>query len=295
MKRLTFPGAILAVSALALTGIPGLAQAKEKQDKRQHQQEKQQRKDDHQQAKAQQQQERRAEQAVRRQQNAQRVDAQQARIQAQRQAGQINRAQARLPAARQRQLIQLQQARTRQYGARLAQQQRLADQRAALLQQQNRMAQYRYQQQYIARLRQQQSNLSSLRSYDYNSDPYFYTAPSYRYSRAGRTYETNQYGADLLRQAVSYGYEQGVRAGEADRQDRYQRGYQDSYAYQDASYGYTGMYVDQSDYNYYFRQGFQRGYQDGFGARSQFGQSNNGTLGILASVLSAILNLQALR
>jgi len=163
------------------------------------------------------------------------------------------------------------------------------------LRQQNRMAQYRFQQEYLARLRDQQSRVAGLRSYDYNSDPYFYTAPSYRYSRAGRVYETNRYGADLLRQAVNYGYEEGVRAGEADRQDGYRRGYRDSYAYEDASYGYTGMYVDQDEYSYYFRQGFTRGYEDGYNSRFQYGTSNGGTFGILANVLSAILNLQPLR
>jgi hypothetical protein len=233
---------------------------------------------------------------VRRQQRDQRADQQQQPpIPAQRRAIEADRAQARLSAERQQQLIQMQQARTQAYSARLEQQQRLADQRAAALQQQNRMAQYRFQQQYAARLRQQQSSLPNWRSYDYNNDPYFYTAPSYRYSRGGRAYQTNRYGADLLRQAVNYGYEEGFRAGEADRQDGYRPDYRSSYAYEDANYGYNGMYVDQGDYNYYFRQGFQRGYQDGYNARFQYGRNTNGTLGILGNVLSAILNLQALR
>ena len=44
--------------------------------------------------------------------------------------------------------------------------------------------------------------------------------PRTNWRGGGRYYETNQYGADLLRQAVNYGYDQGVRAGQADRQDR---------------------------------------------------------------------------
>jgi len=205
-----------------------------------------------------------------------------------------DRAEARLDAARQRELIQLQEARTRAYTARLAQQQRLAEQRAAALRQANRQAHYRFQEDYLARLREQQNRVASLRSYNYNSDPYFYTAPSYRYTRSGRTYQVNRYAADLLRQAVNNGYEEGVRAGQADRQDGYRSGYQSSYAYQDANYGYTGLYVDQADYNYYFRQGFQRGYQDGYNSRFQYGTNNGGTFGILANVLSTILNLQPL-
>ena len=99
----------------------------------------------------------------------------------------------------------------------------------------------------------------------------------------------------LLQQAVNNGYAEGVRAGQADRQDGYSRGYKDSYAYEDASFGYNGMYVESDDYNYYFRQGFPRGYEDGYNSRSQYGTNSNGTLGILGSVLSAILNLTALR
>lgn len=178
---------------------------------------------------------------------------------------------------------------------RLATQQRLAEQRAVELQRQNRMAHYRFQQDYLARLRQQEASVARARSYDYNNDPYFYTAPTYRYVRLGRAYETNTYGADLLRQGVNYGYEEGYRAGQADRQDGYRADYRNAYAYEDANYGYTGMYVDESEYNYYFRQGFQRGYEDGYNSRQQYGSNANGTLGILANVLSAILNLQPLR
>lgn len=154
------------------------------------------------------------------------------------------------------------------------------------------MAAYRFQQQYQARLRQQQLNLQ--RSYDYNSDPYFYTAPIYRYDRGGSYYETNQYGADRLRQAVNYGYGEGFQAGQADNEDRAPFDYQDSYPYQDANYGYDGYYVDQDDYNYYFREGYSRGYQDGYYGRAQYGQYANGSYSMLGSILSRILNLQPL-
>ena len=43
--------------------------------------------------------------------------------------------------------------------------------------------------------------------------------------------------------------------------------YRDSYAYRDANYGSSGYYLAQVDYNYYFREGFQRGYEDGFSSR----------------------------
>ena len=155
------------------------------------------------------------------------------------------------------------------------------------------MAQYRYQQQYWLRL--QQIRLQNARIYNSNQNAYFYAASNYRYSRGGSYYETNQYGANLLRQAVNYGYEQGFRSGQADRQDHWRSSYQDSYAYKDANYGYSGYYVDQGDYNYYFREGFRRGYEDGYDSGHQYGSYSNGRYSILGSVLSVVLNLQSLR
>jgi flagellar biosynthesis/type III secretory pathway protein FliH len=164
-----------------------------------------------------------------------------------------------------------------------------------LLQQQRRIAQYRFQQRYLEGLRQQRLRIQNERNYNYSRDPYFYTAPSYRYSRGGSYYETNQYGANLLRQAINNGYEEGFRAGQADREDRWASNYQDSYAYQDANYGYGGLYLDQDDYNYYFREGFRRGYEDGYGRRSQYGRYSGGKYSILGNILSQILNLEPLQ
>jgi len=202
--------------------------------------------------------------------------------------------QGRLPQQRQQQLIVQQQQQLAQYRQYLDQQQHLAEQRAVQLQQQKRMAQYRYQQQYFERMRQQQTRLQTAQ-HDYSNDPYYYTAPIYRYNRSGSYYETNQYGADQLRQAVNNGYEQGFRSGQADLQDRWDANYQGSYAYQDANYGYGGYYVSQADYNYYFREGFRRGYEDGYNSRTQYGSQSNGSYSILAAILSQIVNLQSLR
>jgi len=55
------------------------------------------------------------------------------------------------------------------------------------------------------------------------------------------------------------------------------------------------MYVNQGDYNYYFRQGFNRGYQDGYNGQYQYGQYSNGNRSILGAILGTILNLQSLR
>jgi len=145
----------------------------------------------------------------------------------------------------------------------------------------------------VQNLRRQQQRLQAQR--DYSRDQAFRTAPTYRYNLGGTYHQTNQYGADVLKQAVNYGYQQGVRFGQADRNDRVPSNYQGSYAYQDANYGYNGQYVSQADYNYYFREGFRRGYQDAFGSRAQYGSMSNGSGSILSSILSGILGLQPIQ
>ena len=141
-------------------------------------------------------------------------------------------------------------------------------------------------------MQQQNRDAANWQSYNYDSDPYFYSAPIYRYSYDGRNYDTSQYGADLLQRSVNSGYQEGFYAGEADRHDRWRSGYRDSWAYQNANYGYTGMYIDQPQYNYYFRQGFQRGYDDGYSSRYRYGHNDNGTFHIMATLTTQILNLR---
>ena len=150
----------------------------------------------------------------------------------------------------------------------------------------NRRSQYEIQQQYSERLRQQQLQVQRDRNYDYQRDAYFSSPWTYRYNVGGRYRQTNRYGADLLNQAVNYGYQEGFRAGDADRRDRWGYDYRASFAYRDANYGYQGRYVDQSDYNYYFRQGFRKGYDDGYYRRSKYGHRVNGNFTVLRVVLS---------
>jgi hypothetical protein len=195
---------------------------------------------------------------------------------------------------RQQALVNQQQQRLTQYRDHLDQQQRLAQPQSAQLQQQNRHAQYTVQQQYVARLHQQQLTVQRQAPAKYGRDPYFSTPASFRYSRGGQTYETNQYGVTLLRQGVNYGYDQGYRTGQADRQDRSTSNYEGSFAYQDANYGYSGFYVERDDYNNYFREGFRRGYEDGYGGHTQYGTYVNGKGTILGAILGTILNFQAI-
>ncbi len=196
--------------------------------------------------------------------------------------------------AEQQKRLKQQQHQASQYRKVLEQQNRLVQKREAQVAKQNRKAYSRYVQQYYARLAQQQRQLLVAR--DYSRDPYISSPYVYQYAVSGYPRYTNEYGANVLKQGVNYGYQEGYQAGQADRQDRWAANYRNSYAYTDANYGYAGNYVSQSDYNYYFRQGFQKGYDDGYYSRSQYGSNSlNGSSSILGTVLSAILNLTNLR
>ena len=160
----------------------------------------------------------------------------------------------------------------------------MAYQRQRILEQQRRINQLRFQQRYLDEVRRDQLRLQQWRYNDYG--PY-----NYRYRRGISYYEVNQYGADMLRRAVSDGYQEGFRAGQADREDGWGFNAEDAYAYQDASYGYDGYYVDVNEYQYYFREGFRRGYEDGYYGRYQYGRYSNGKYAILGNVLNVILSL----
>jgi len=207
---------------------------------------------------------------------------------------QAHQRQQRLSQQQQQERIHQQKESLAQYRKIIEQRQAIAQRNAQLLQQQKRLAHQRFQLAYYERLRLQQAQLPDDR-YDYNNDPYYYTAPNYRYHRGGRDYETNQYGADMLRKALNNGYQEGFQAGRADNQDNWRYDYKQSFAYEDANYGYNGRYVRQEDYNHYFREGFQRGYEDGYYDRRQYGNNTNGSDSLLGAVLEAILNLQTLQ
>lgn len=44
--------------------------------------------------------------------------------------------------------------------------------------------------------------------------------------------------------------------------------------------------MDLDDYSYYFREGFRRGYEDGYAGRYQYGRYVNGSYSLLDVVLS---------
>lgn len=149
-----------------------------------------------------------------------------------------------------------------------------------------RVAYARYQQDYNRRLRDVRIRIA----------PRYYVRPAhYRYSYGGLWYTTSNYGADVLRQAVDWGYREGVRAGRVDRNDGWAPDYRDSVAWRDGGFGYGGRYVSSADYAYYFRQGFQRGYDDGYFGRMQYGRYANNDVVIAEAVIATILGLQLLR
>jgi hypothetical protein len=121
----------------------------------------------------------------------------------------------------------------------------------------------------------------------------------YRIYRNGSYYNTDQRGADLLRQAVNQGYQQGFQAGRNDRDGRRNYSWSNSTIYRTGTIGYQS-YVNQSQYRYYFQQGFQRGYQDGSNSRYEndyngqyeYGYYNNGSPSILESILNTVLRIQ---
>jgi len=95
----------------------------------------------------------------------------------------------------------------------------------------------------------------------------------------------------MLQNAINKGYSQGYQAGRADRYDNWNYNYRDSYSYQDARYGYDSYHVSMSEYQYYFRQGFQRGYDDGYYGRSRYGRYSNGRGSLLGNILKGIFQI----
>jgi flagellar biosynthesis/type III secretory pathway protein FliH len=152
------------------------------------------------------------------------------------------------------------------------------------LERQRRRAYLQYQQRYWDRIRRDQIRLQQARYYDnlYND---------YRYYRGGQYFYTSQYGARMLQDAINNGYEEGFRAGQADRNDGWEFDYTSSYGYQDASFGYDAYYVDSSEYNHYFREGFRRGYEDGYYGQYRYGSYSNGKYAILGSIIGTILDI----
>ena len=114
---------------------------------------------------------------------------------------------------------------------------------------------------------------------------------AYRLQRGRSFYETDQRGVDLIKRAISSGYQQGVIAGRGDRRDSRRSDYRDESLYRAGTYGYQN-YVDRDQYQHYFREGFERGYRDGFANQPTYGSNTGGKWSILGTVLNNILILR---
>lgn len=188
--------------------------------------------------------------------------------------------------------VQEEQGRQQDYRNKLDAQIKAAQAEQSRLQAEHHAADLEQHQAYIAQLQRQRADLDRQR--DIEHEAYITAVPTYRYRYNGEVRETNEYGAQLLRQAVNDGYEQGYAQGRADRHDRLPSNYRRAFAYQDANFGYTGQYIAQGDYNYYFRQGFRDGYADGYGNAHRYGTINGTSAAILGSVAAGILALTAI-
>jgi len=169
--------------------------------------------------------------------------------------------------------------------AQLAEQQREWQARQAQQQQIERAQRAEQEAQLARRERDRQASGAFDRDRDYRP------GYEYRYNMGGVFRETNQYGVDVLRQAVNQGYLEGYRAGQIDRRDRVPADFQRAFDFENGNFDYAGSYVPQSDYSYYFREGFQRGYDDAYWSRARYGTFVNGNASLLSDILTGILGL----
>lgn len=116
-----------------------------------------------------------------------------------------------------------------------------------------------------------------------------YRSGMFRIYTNGQYYNVDNRGYSILRDAVNRGYQQGYNAGLRDRRYGGYNYYNNS-MYMSGTYGYNS-YVARNQYQYYFQQGFQRGYEDGFYARNRYGVRVGSSYNILGSVLNTILNV----
>jgi hypothetical protein len=313
--------ATLLGSPIAMTGMQGtappqaappalqLAQAQDQEEtaeevekkKKQKEQQEKQKQQKQQQQQAQPEEKRTPQQEQERQREVQLQKQQEQELQQKRQQEQRKAQQKRVSQQEQQERIRKQEQQLSVYKKNIALREELAERDAQILRQQKRIQHLRFQEQYEQRLRAQRAQLNQAR-YDYYNDPFYYTAPNYRYRRDGRYYQTNQYGIKKLEQALRAGYNEGFKAGRADREDRWRYDYRSAFAYKDANYGYDGRYIAQDEYNHYFREGFQRGYDDGYYGRQKYGRKNDGEIIdgvnnewlIAGGVIAAILGYQLL-
>ena len=76
--------------------------------------------------------------------------------------------------------------------------------------------------------------------------------------------------------AFDVGYRDGITAGQEDQGRHMRSSFRDTDAYRNADLGYRASYGDRDEYRVQFRDGFERGYQDGYGG-SRYSSDGPGT------------------
>jgi len=104
----------------------------------------------------------------------------------------------------------------------------------------------------------------SVNAQDRNNDQYRRDRNWDRYGNYGGS-------AELRQAALNAGYNEGIRVGNDDRQNRRQSNYQSSSAYRQATKDYSRHLGDRELYRRYFREAFESGYN--------FNSNNQGDLG----------------
>jgi hypothetical protein len=113
----------------------------------------------------------------------------------------------------------------------------------------------------------------------------------WRVRHNGRYYNVDTTQADILREAIRQGYQQGYTAGRDARSNHRRNNYRSLTVYREGTYGYSSG-VERGQYQYYFQQGFDRGWQDGYNSRFNYGRETNGAVAITDTILNGLLNLQ---
>ena len=135
-----------------------------------------------------------------------------------------------------------------------SQQYKIQQQRAELERQREiqRQQQIRLEQQRQAQIRNQRNRNDN---YSNNRNNNQINNRRYRVYRNGSYYQTDYRGAELLRQAVNRGYQQGFEAGQYDRSHRRNSGYYNSSVYRNGNYGYES-YVESEPISILFPERF---------------------------------------